>query len=78
MLSHPILQHDGDSKLEVELRSMYGERIVQVTPLQKRMQVRFWLPIKIPAEYVIMMPGLPENAKSKIFHGGTLNNKFQE
>ena len=24
------------------------------------------------------MPGLPENAKSKIFDGGTLNNKFQE
>ena len=51
---------------------------VSITPLQKRMQVRFWVPIKIPAEYVSMMPGLPENAKSKIFHGGTLNNKFQE
>ena len=48
------------------------------TPLEKGTQVGFWLPIKIPAEYVIMMPGLPENAKSKIFHGGTLNNKFQE
>ena len=51
---------------------------IAVTPLQKRMQVQFWLPIKIPAEYVGMMPGLPENAKSKIFHGRTLSNKFRE
>ena len=41
------------------------------TPLEKGTQVGFWLPIKIPEEYVSLMQRLPENAKNKIFHRGT-------
>ena len=50
--------------------------IVDLTPHQKGTQVGFWFPIKIPAEYVSLMPTQPENAKNKIFHGGVLTNKF--
>ena len=41
------------------------------TPLQYRTQVRFWIPLKISAEYDYMMPRLPENAKIKIPQVGT-------
>ena len=40
----------------------------------KGTQGRFWIPVKIPAEwaeYVSLMPKLPENAKIKIIYGGT-------
>ena len=38
------------------------------TPHQDGTQVRFWIPIKIPAEYVSLMPRLPKNAKMKILY----------
>ena len=37
----------------------------------KGTQDEFWIPIKIPAEYVSLMPKLPENAKSKKICKGT-------
>ena len=37
----------------------------------KGTQGRFLIPVKIPAEYVSLMPKLPENAKIKIIYGGT-------
>ena len=44
---------------------------LRFTPLQNRTQVRFWFPIKIPAGYVSLMAGLPENSKNEILRGGT-------
>ena len=41
-------------------------------------QDTFWIPVKIPAEYVSLMPELPENAKIKIIYGGTLTNNFSK
>ena len=37
----------------------------------KGTQGQFLIPVKIPAEYVSLMPKLPENAKIKIIYGGT-------
>ena len=45
--------------------------MIGLTPLEEGTQVGFWLPIKIPAEYVSLMPRLPENAKNKILRRGT-------
>ena len=36
------------------------------TALWNRTQVRFWIPVKIPAEYDYLKPWVPENAKIKI------------
>ena len=48
------------------------------TPLQKRIQVRFWIPVQIPIDYDYMMPRLPENQKIKIPQVGSLTKKFQK
>ena len=39
---------------------------VQGTPLEKRTQVWFGIPVQIPIDYDYMMPRLPENQKIKI------------
>ena len=54
------------------LRILY----LTITPCGKGTQDGFWIPNKIPAEYVSLMPTLPENAKMKIIYGGTLTNNF--
>ena len=47
------------------------------TLLWKRTQDQFWIPVKIPAEYVSLMPGLPGNSKKKKIYRGTLTKDFQ-
>ena len=37
----------------------------------------FWIPVKIPTEYVRLMPKLPGNAKIKKIYRGTFTNNFE-
>ena len=41
------------------------------TPCGNGKQDGFWIPVKIPAKYVSLMPKLPGNAKMKMIYGGT-------
>ena len=48
------------------------------TPIKKRTQVRFWIPLQIPLDYDNMMPRLPENQKFKIPQVGSLTKRFKK
>ena len=65
----------GGSSYYIQVDGLTG-LLLQHTPCRKGTQDEFWIPIKIPAEYVSLMPTLPENVKIKIIYGGTLTNKF--
>ena len=51
---------------------------LMLTPLRKRTQVRFWIPVQIQIDYDNMMPRVPENQKIKIPQVGSLTKKFQK
>ena len=62
----------------VVLEQQLSESKLADTPLQKRTQVRFWIPVQIPIDYDYMMPRLPENQKVKIPQVGSLTKKCQK
>ena len=53
-------------------------RSVLYLALWKRMQDLFWIPVQIPAAYVSLVLGLPENPKKKKICRGTLTYKFRK
>ena len=52
-------------------------RRLDCTPLWKRTQVWFWIPVKIPTEYEILMPQQSNKARKKKICWGTYYKKFQ-
>ena len=62
--------------LSVSMGDLRGNR--RRTPHWKRTQDRFSIPVKIPTEYVSLMPKLSKNANWKKFYRGTQYKKFSK